>query len=163
MAANRVDLQPMVDALLTHASRTAAFDVIMSHEPRSAPSGKWTFACWVQNIDPIARASGLAVVSLRLEFLVRLYCPYVGPSADDLNTMDSDMAMRVGLLWNAYMGDFEFTAEDHALDVFGAHGDPMRMRGGFATFQNTPFRIADLLVPVIMWDVYDLNATKGSD
>lgn len=145
----------MVDALLTHASKTAAFDVIMSHEPRNAPAGKYTFACWLNMIDPVARASGLAVTSLRAEFLVRLFCPYVGPNAEELNTMDSDMAMRVGLLWAAYTGDYQFTAADHAIDLLGMYGDPLRMRGGFATFNNTPYRICDILVPVILYDVMD--------
>lgn len=158
-----LQLQPMVDALLTHASRTAAFDVIMSHEPRNAPSGKWTFACWLNSMDPAARASGLPVMSIRVEFLVRLYCPYVGPSADDLNTMDADMALRVDLLWSAYAGDFEITPQDHWIDLLGAHGEPLRMRGGFSTFQNTPYRVADIFVPVLLWDVYDLSTTKGSD
>lgn len=155
MAINAIELQPMVDALLTHASRTAAFDVIMSHEPRTAPTGRITFACWLQNIDPVARASGLAVTSLRVEFLVRLFCPYVGPAAEDLNTMDSDMAMRVGLLMSAYTGDYQFTPADHAIDLLGMYGEPLRMRGGFATFDKTPFRICDILVPVIVYDVFD--------
>lgn len=153
----------MVDALLTHASRTAAFDVIMSHEPRTAPTGKITFACWLQQIDPVARASGLRVTSLRIEFLVRLFRPYVGPTAEDLNTMDSDMAMRVGLLWSAYAGDFEITPADHMIDLQGAYGEPLRMRSGFATFDKTPYRISDILVPLILWDVMDQSSTKGSD
>lgn len=163
MAANAIELQPMVDALLTHASRTAAFDVIMSHEPRSAPTNKHTFACWLQQIDPIARASGLAVTSLRVEFLVRLFAPYVGPNAEELNAMDSDMAMRVGLLWAAYTGDFQITPADHTIDLQGAYGEPLRMRSGFATFDKTPYRIADILIPIVLWDVMDQSSTKGSD
>lgn len=155
MAANAIELQPIVDGLLTHASKTAAFDVTMSHEPRSAPTGKYTFACWLQAIDPVARASGLAVTSLRVELLVRLFCPYVGPTAEDLNTMDSDMAMRVGLLWAAYTGDYQFTPANHAIDLLGAYGDGLRMRGGFATFDKTPYRICDILIPIILWDVMD--------
>jgi hypothetical protein len=163
MSANAIDLGPMTDALLTHASRTAAFDVLMSHEPRTAPSSGFTFACWLNDIRPVARASGLPVLSLRVEWLVRLFMPYVGPVADELNTMDRDMAMRVGLLWAAYAGDFEITPEDHAIDMLGAYGESMRMQAGFATFDRTPYRISDILLPVILWDVYDLSTTKGSD
>lgn len=163
MATNAIDLGPQADALLTHASRTAAFDVIMSHEPRSAPASRYTFACWLNGMVPVARASGLAVLSLRVEWLVRIYMPYVGPVADDLNTMDRDLAMRVGLLFAAYAGDFEITPEDHMIDMKGAYGESLRMQGGFATFDKTPYRIADIFLPVILWDVFDLSSTEGSD
>lgn len=163
MATNALDLGPMTDTLITHAHRTAAFDVVMSHEPRNAPTSKFTFACWLNGITPVARASGLPVLSLRVEWMVRLFMPYVGPVADELNTMDRDMAMRVGMLWAAYAGDFEITPDDHAIDMLGAYGEPLRMQAGFATFQNTPYRIADIFLPVILWDIYDLNSTEGSD
>lgn len=158
-----IELQPMVDALLTHASRTAAFDAIMSHEPRNAPNGKHTFACWLNDIRPVARASGLNVSSMRVEFLVRLFTPYVGPNAEELNAMDSDVAMRVSLLFGAYHGDFKITPADHDIDLLGAYGDPLRMQAGFAQYQNTPYRISDIYLPVLLWDVFDQSSTEGED
>lgn len=158
MAANQIDIGPQTDALLTLASRTASFDVTMSHEPRKAPGSGFTFACWINQMDPVARASGLNVTSIRIEWMVRLFMPYVGPNADELNNMDRDMSLRVGMLFAAFSGDFEITPQNHTIDLLGAYGEPLRMRAGFATFEKTPFRIADVLVPVILFDVFDQSS-----
>jgi hypothetical protein len=145
------DAGPVLDAVRSHAQSTAAFNVLMSHEPKQAPGAGLTFACWLSAMDPIERASGLAVTSLRVELTVRVYMPFMGSDPD---TVDTRVAHVTSALFAKYIADFDLFESADAVDIKGIYGDKLGMRGGFLNQDNKLFRVADIRIPLIFFDVY---------
>jgi hypothetical protein len=157
MAVNQpLGIGAMLATLRSHAMATKAFGATMTREPVKPPGQGHTWAGWLSSLDPVPRASGLAVTSLRVEFQLRQYTPYNAPSNAAADVIDDEIAARTDLLFAAYSGDFEITPRNHTIDLLGAYGEALRSRMGWLTFPpNTQFRIMDIFVPVILFNVYD--------
>ncbi len=155
MGAN-YDLGRMLATLRSHAQATKSFRATMTHEPVRPPSSGHSWAAWLYGMDPVARASGLDVTSMRIEFQIRMYVPYNAPTSAGADAVDDEIADRVDMLFGAYIGDFKITERNHTIDVQGAYGEALRVRTGWATYPpSTQFRITDIFVPIILWDVYN--------
>jgi hypothetical protein len=155
MPRNLVNIGTMLATLRSHAQASKSFRATMTREPLKPPGQGHTWAAWLHSMDLVARASGLDVSSMRVEFQVRQYVPMNAPSADAADVIDDEVAMRTDMLFGAYAGDFEITPASHTIDLQGIYGEPLRARTGWATFPpSTQFRLMDIFVPVILFDIY---------
>lgn len=140
-----------VDKLMALAMSSARFERCQSTEPKSTPGRGLTFATWISQILPIAQASGLNVTSVRLQMMCRIYCAV---DRDPIDKIDTDLAVGASAMLTGLTADFGLVAGAY-IDLLGEHGDPLKADLGYVEFDESVYRIADVLVPVIAHDVWD--------
>jgi hypothetical protein len=148
----------LYDAVLSHAQGSGLFNAgVTDHEPMNPPAVGMSAAVLLGPLTPAGRASGLRATSGRLEFQVRLYLPRVQMPQSGI---DRQLLQAAAVLMAAYSGDFGLVAGEIAdglvrmIDLLGAYGTPMQMTPGWLDAEGTPFRVADIVLPVILNDMW---------
>lgn len=144
--------QALVDAIVSHALALGVCERVNAYEPKSAPGNGITAAVWVQQIQPVARLSGLAITSARVEFTVRLYTNMLKDPQEDI---DPALMGAVDLLMAAYSADFTLGGLVHSVDLLGAHGEPLFARAGYLSQDNRLYRVFDLTLPLVIADCWE--------
>jgi hypothetical protein len=153
---NTLNAKAMQQALASHAAKQGQFDSPVGlHEPRQRPASDLHAALWLNTITPI-RASGLSVVSARIEWLFRIYTPGEQEPQDDI---DATVLTATDRLFASLCGDFDL--DDHLtdglvrmIDIFGAHGTGLNATSGWARWSDGMSRIVTITIPVIVNDVW---------
>jgi hypothetical protein len=141
----------ILDGVVSHAMALGRFERVNAHEPKNAPGHGLTAAVWLQSLDPLGAASGLAVTSGRLEFTGRIYQNMLMEPAD----MIDPLMMEAADAWlGALSGDFELGGNVRNIDLLGAHGTPLSGRAAYINVSGVMFRIFDLTIPLIVNDVW---------
>lgn len=138
-------------AVQSHALASGLFERVNGHEPKSAPGNGLTCAVWVQDLRPVAAASGLATSSARLECQVRVYSNML---AEPQDAIDPRLLGAVDALLTAYHGDFELGGLVRNVDVFGEHGDQLGAKAGYLPQDNRLYRVMDITLPLICNDLW---------
>ncbi|HKN43501.1 MAG TPA: hypothetical protein VJW23_06225, partial [Propionibacteriaceae bacterium] len=68
-----LDIDTILDGIVSHALASGWFERVNQHEPKNAPGNGLTVAVWIQSIDPMPRASGLTSSTVRVELTERIY------------------------------------------------------------------------------------------
>jgi len=63
MSFDQSAVNALISGVVSIAMQTGAFRSVNAHEPKSAPGSGLRCAIWVQDVEPIAEASGLASTS----------------------------------------------------------------------------------------------------
>lgn len=147
--------QDLFDNLISHAQATGLFETVNGHEPKSGPGGGVHAAFWAGTIDPVPRASGLAVTSLRVEVLLRLQTNMLQQPYDaiDPNLIDATTTML-----KAYSGDFQLDSSVMEVDLLGEYGAALGARFGYLNQDGTLYRAVVITIPVILDDVLTQEA-----
>lgn len=148
---SRLVLDQLVSKILT----TGAFDRVNGHEPKSSPGSGVSCSVQLASLDPDPSHSGLASVSARLAYLVRVYLSNQTAPADGIDPAVLDATDQViDVLGNG------LTLGGNALDIdlFGMSGAALGARAGYWTIDNKQYRIMDITVPILLDDVW----TQGS-
>lgn len=152
---NTLDAAAMQQALASHASALGVFDSVALHEPRQRPNGQMHVALWLNTITPIP-ASGLDAVSVRLEWLLRMYTPGEQEPQDEI---DATVLTATDRLVSSLCSDFDL--DDHLtdgvvrmIDVLGAHGPGLASQAGWARWSDGTSRVVTVTIPVIVNDVW---------
>ncbi len=151
MAADPLDLEALIDGLISHQKASGFFKVVLAHEPKAAPE-EATAATFLNEGGAAVRASGLASVSLRIEVITRLYNPMV---ALDEDAIDRRINRGVTLLWRAYAADFTLGGTVMHIDLKGAYGPALRWKAGYVEIGGRLLRVVDLFTPLILADAFD--------
>ncbi len=146
-----LDLPAYRSAITSHALGLGLFGNVLDHEPVSAPGSGLTYAVWVKNVRPIPARSGLASVSVRLEINGRVYTP---ADAEPLGGADVAVTGAVSGLFNAYCGDFQLGGIVAEVDLLGQYGAGISADFGYARFDSTTHRVASLVVPLTINDLW---------
>lgn len=146
-----LNIKPILDQLVSHAQASGYFDLVNTHEPKSAPGNGLTCSIVWSGTYPVGARSGLASVSARVEFLARIYSSMLAEPQDDIDPNLHDAADG---LFTAYCGDFELGDTDQVLDIFGSHGPRMEAKPGYLEIDRKLYRFADIVIPVIVHDVW---------
>lgn len=146
-------LDPIFDAVVSDVQACGYFDAVNEHEPKSAPGYGLHAAVWVQEVMPIALASGLAATSGRITFMVRMYSNMLGSNMD---AIDRNMTKAMSSLMRRYHDDFDFdlTETVRNVDLLGQHGVELSAVAGYLDVAGTMYRIYDITVPVIVNDMW---------
>jgi hypothetical protein len=145
------DLQPLLDDFRSQCRRSGGFDGVVTHELRKAPSSRFVLGAWWLETRTVAARSGLAATSILITLQARIYMPLQG----DPDQLDTELWRRVDLIYAAMHAGLTFTADEHEIDVLGAFGDGLKAQGGHLPMpDNTPVRIADINVPIVVNDAY---------
>ena len=145
-----INIDTILDAIVSHAQNTGWFEVVNEHESKQSGTNSLTAGVWVERIDPI-KSSGLNSASVRLELEMRLYNSTMQAPYDDI---DSNLTKALDALFTAYIGDFELGGEARHIDVFGAHGQGLGVRVGFMNSDGREYRVFQIRIPIILNDVW---------
>lgn len=144
----------IMDVVHDHAAASARFERVNNHEPPSRPGHGLTAALWVDRIDPIARASGLAVTSARLILKLRIYSAVEQEPKD---TIDPNVSAAAWALIRMLIADQRLgTTTGREIDVRGIHGVTLFAQGGYVDWPDGSGtdRVMDLTIPVVIYDVW---------
>jgi len=141
----------ILSAVESHALALGHFDRVNRHEPKSAPGNGVSAAIWVQNLRPVAAASGLAATSARLELSVRVYLNMLQEPQD---AIDTNIMTAVDALMAAYSSDFDLGGLVRNVDLLGAHGDPLQADAGYLEQDRKLYRVVVITLPLIVSDLW---------
>lgn len=146
-----VDLNALLDPVISHGLALGVFDRVNTHEPESVPGTGMTMACWLDAGTPTPAGSGLTATTMRIALVVRVYKNLLSQAPD---AIDPTMMDAVSTLLDAYTGDFELGGAVRAIDLLGMYGDPMSFRAGYLPQGDADFRVITIVVPLIVSDVW---------
>jgi hypothetical protein len=148
MADQHAWLQPLVDAVVTHAQAIGRFERVNGHEPVSAPGNGLTCAVWPQEIVS-TRSSGLRSTSILVMLSVRIFAPGMSEPRDDV---DPTMVAALSNLLAEYHRDFTLGGLVRQVDIFGQHGrGPLRAVAGWLT---PKIRVYTINLPLVVDGVW---------
>ncbi len=147
-----LDIQPILDALVSHAAATGHFERVNQHEPKSAPGNGLTAALWSQTIAPAIGASGLDSTTIRIEFALRIFQNMLMQPQD---AIDPRVLAATSALMTAYSGDLELGGLVRDVDLLGTHGAPLSAQAGYVPIDNKMFRVMTITIPLIINDVFE--------
>lgn len=155
-----INVGPYVIALHDIAAASGLFDIVLDHEPTSAPGTEGLTCCVIGSTITGIQSSGLASLSARVEFRVRILA----------NAFDEPRSAVDTILMNAageYMGElagaYALGGLARDVDLLGADGDQLRMELGYMSIggnSQTPgsvlYRAADVMVPIVINDCWTM-------
>ncbi len=147
-----VDFEAIRDVVISHALASGYFEWVSGHEPKNKPPNGLSAAVLLGDTDPIPEASGLATVTLRQEFILRIHINMLTEPQDDIDTRHVGAA--VSAMLGAVIGDFTLGGNVREVDILGAHGQRIRGRPGYQNISGTMFRIYDLFIPCVVNDAF---------
>jgi hypothetical protein len=146
-----LNTQATIDALMSHAQALGLFEQFVGHEPISALGNGLTGGTWVSEIQPYAKASGLARTAAVSVYAVRLYTP---AAQQPLDAIDPALTNATDLLMEAYSGDFDLGGNVRNIDLLGESGYRLLAKAGWQTLGDITMRIMNITVPVIINDAF---------
>ena len=147
-----VDFEAIRNVIISHALASGYFEWVSGHEPKSKPPNGLTAAVLLGETDTLPDASGMATVSIRQEFILRIHINMLAEPQDDIDTRHVGAALNSML--TALIGDFTLGGQVREVDLLGAHGQRLRARPGYLNISGTMFRINDLLIPCVVNDAF---------
>lgn len=144
-----LDVTGILASIESHAETLGLFERINTAEPKSAPGKGLSCAIWADQIGPDVGGSGLAIVAVRMTFMVRIFKPMLALPYGDI---DKDVLMAVDALMAAYSGAFTLEGKVKAVDLLGQGGTPLSARAGYVTIDKQMFRTMDITLPLLTND-----------
>jgi hypothetical protein len=149
-----LDIQSILDNVASHAMTTGHFDAVLGYVSKQSPTNGITAAIYVERIAPI-RSSGLANTSVRLELEMQIYSStYMEP----YDGIDANLVRATDAMFTNLIGDFDLGSEARHVDVFGAHGRGLDVRSGYLNLDGKEFRVFQIIIPIIVDDVFEQAA-----
>jgi hypothetical protein len=146
-----LDSAGLFNSLVSHALSLGIFETVNSHEPENPPGSGVTCAVTLGSVDVVANASGLAAVTGRVTFMVRVYNPGLGQPYD---AIDPTVLSAIDVLYGAYAGAFTLGGTVRDIDLLGQHGVALSAKLGWVRPGGKLCRSVDITVPVIINDLW---------
>ena len=138
-------------ALLSSAKKLGGtFKTTTAHEPKSAPTSFPSQALWLAKIAPAS--SGMASVSGVVTFNWRIYQAEMKQEPQD--GIDPGLLKNIALVLRALAGGFTLGGTVRAIDLLGMYGQPLEATTGFITHDQRLLRVGQIIVPVIVNDMW---------
>lgn len=151
MTFNQAAVTDLVSRLESMAMATAVFRSVNFHEPKSPPGTGLRLAIWVQSIEPIALASGLASTSGYVVCWARAYGNMLAKPEDET---DPRLMTAISTLMGAYSADFTLGGTIRNIDLLGAYGTRLTAAAGYVTIDSHLYRQMTLTVPCVIDDLW---------
>ncbi len=150
-----LNLVPAQDRIRSLISGTALFDSVTLGEIKGPPpKGAKGIAVWLylDYIGPAVDQSGLTSTTGRIVFVARLLTPMIQKPEDKI---DTNIGMAAAKVIEVLSGDFELGGSARCVDLLGATGNPMFAQGGYLDLAGAMYRMFDVMIPVIINDIWD--------
>lgn len=157
MTFDQAAVNALMSSVVSIAMQTGVCRSVNGHEPKSAPGSGLRGAIWVQEIEPIAEASGLASTSGYVVLNARLYGNMLQKPEDDV---DPRLMGAGSVLIGAYSADFTLGGTVRNIDLTGMYGQRLGGRAGYLEIASTLYRIFTITVPCVVNDMW--TQTSGS-
>jgi hypothetical protein len=154
---NQAAVDALMSSVISIAMQTGVCRSVNGHEPKSAPGSGLRGAIWVQEIEPIAEASGLASTSGYVVLNARIYGNMLQKPEDDI---DPRLTAAASVLIGAYSADFTLGGLVRNIDLLGEYGQKLGGRAGYLDIASTVYRIMTVTVPCVVNDLW--TQTSGS-
>ena len=145
-----LDIDTILDAVVSHAAASGYFERVNAHEPKAAPGGGLTCAVWMDSLS--GAPSGLASTSALVTLKLRLYTNMIMEPAD---AIDPNLTRACSALIGAYAADFTLGGAVRCVDLRGSAGTPLRAQAGYLSQDGRLYRVMDITLPLIVNDVWD--------
>lgn len=145
----------LLEAALSHAAAVGHFERVNMHEPKNSPGNGLTAALWVASMGPAIGLSSLASTSVRLQLTLRIY---QNALMDPPDMIDPTVMDAADALFTAYSGDFSLDDLVMEIDLLGTYGTPLSLVAGFINIDGKMTRVLDIIIPLIIDDVYEQGA-----
>ncbi len=146
-----LDLDAILDPVVSHAAASGWFERVNTVEPKSKPGLGLTCAVWVDAVGPAPGASGLAATSALLILNVRLYTSMLGEPQD---AIDPNMTGALNALFAAYSADFDLGGQVRNIDLLGEFGPGLSAKAGYLDISGTLHRVYTITLPMVINDVW---------
>lgn len=146
-----LNIEDVLDKLVSHAMAQAVFDSVNAHEPKSAPGHGLTAALWVEQLGPVP-TSGLASTSALLTYMLRIYTNML---AEPQDAIDPNMIAATDIMIAAYSADLDLGGDARMVDLLGAYSPGLSARAGYIPQDGKLFRCMTITVPIVINDVWD--------
>lgn len=149
-------VDPIFNAVESHALASGHFDKVNRHEPKSAPRTGVTCAIWVQAIRA-TRVSGLNSVSAVLTFHIRVY---TSMTQEPLDAIDPNVLKAVSSLLRSVHDNFDFGLDGlvRNVDLLGSEGEPVSARAGYLDIDGKMHRVMTITLPIICNDIWPIGS-----
>lgn len=147
-----VDSGILIEAVVSHAAASGYFQIVNTHEPKSAPIvPNLSAAVWVQSLGPWAPQSGLAATSARLVVNLRIFTDTLQEPQD---MIDPNMMQAVDALMTAYSSDFTLDGLISNIDLLSQGGESLGGQAGYIDIDRKKFRVYTITIPMIINDAW---------
>lgn len=145
------DFQALINAVASYAGTTGEFETVNTHEPKAKPGSGVTCSIWVDEIAPLAAASGLDAVSGLITLTMRPQMPFLQQPADQIDPL---IMRAVAALMALFAGGFTMGDLVRNVDLLGQHSQGLRAKAGYVNQDGTIYRIMDVSVPMVVNDLF---------
>lgn len=146
--------QDLFDRIQSHALALGVYDVVNTHEARSAPGQGIQAALWVDYIGPFPPGSGLGATTGLVALLCRSYSSmYQAP----LDQVDPNLLGAVSAFMGALTGDLDLGGTVRNIDLMGMSGRRLETQAGYVEIDKKLYRCLDLRIPVIVNDMWTMG------
>lgn len=150
-----IDAAALFSAAVSVASKLGVFEVVIQHEPKSAPVSTPALALWLGPLAPLGPASGLSATSARVMLMGRIYLPFLGKPED---AIDPKLLNLTAALIGAYSAGFTLGGAVMEVDLLGAYGAALESRPGYIDHDSRMFRAQEITIPLIVPDLFTQEA-----
>ena len=148
-----VDAAEIASKLMSRAKQLGVYDRVQTHEPKNNPGRGFTFALWLNRIEPARGRSGLRFTDARVEFFGRIYTNMLQEPQDQIDLRMIDVCSKT---MNAFSTDFDLGKDDRFVDLLGiTQRDPLKCESGYINIDNMVYRVFTLTIPVIEPNVWE--------
>lgn len=145
-----LDALALQRALTSHAKSIGGVERVHGYDPKNAPGSGITIALLARSTS--ARPStGLNRSAALVTWIARVMLPLRNEPLDDI---DPKVIGVVDRLVNSLMGGFTLGGLVRAVDIRGMAGTPLGVDYGYVEIDSKVFRIGDVLIPLIVNDVW---------
>lgn len=141
----------IIEAVQSRALSTGHHSMVLGAEPLAAAKiDGLALAVWVDGMA-VLPGRGLASASVKLDLFVRTYAAALTEYRDDI---DPTMMAAVGDLFALFVGGFTLDGFVCKIDIKGEYGTVLNAQAGHLTLDRKIFRIYDIVVPLIVDDLW---------
>lgn len=141
----------LIGAVQSDAMSIGHYASVVGAEPLGAAGIEGLMlAVWVDGMA-VLPGRGLNSVSVRLELFTRTYGAALVEYRDDI---DPTMMAAVADLFGMFVGGFMLDGFVAFVDLKGQYGEPLTARAGHLTLDRKIFRTYDIMVPLIVDDIW---------
>ncbi|HVI79571.1 MAG TPA: hypothetical protein VM715_15670 [Candidatus Acidoferrum sp.] len=147
-----MDINKIVDEIVSHVLALGTFERVNSHEPKNSPGNGLSCAIWADSVKAVPAASGLASSAAQVVMNMRLYTSMLQQPYDDI---DPNLMTVLDVLMAEFSGDFELGGAVRNVDLLGEHGTSFGAQAGYLNIDNKIYRVMTLTVPLIINDAWN--------
>lgn len=151
MTFNQLAVNTMFAEVVSDLQQLGVFEIVITHEPKSAPQNGFVASVWIDAIDPVGRASGIAATSGVVTLICRIYSSMLLQPPDNI---DPGVTTAVSAVLNQVTEGYTLGGNARDVDLLGMYGRSLSAQAGYVSIDNKMFRVVTITIPVVINDMF---------